>query len=319
MISPNPAIRIVFMGTPDFAVAGLAKLVTTGYQVVGVITAPDRPAGRGRKIHESAVKQYAVAQGIPVLQPKNLKDKEFLKALKAWNGTLQVVVAFRMLPAVVWQLPTYGTFNLHASLLPQYRGAAPINWALINGETKTGVTTFFIDDKIDTGAILLQRVIDIAPDEDAGSLHDKLMELGAEVILETVQLIAQGAAIPTKQKESEALKPAPKIFRDDCKIDWQWKAETVYNFVRGLSPYPVAWTTIQNGETPLVVKLYKVAVEKTNHSYKIGSVLSSKTDLKIAVSDGFISVLELQLPGKRKMPTKAVLNGFQFKKEAYAL
>lgn len=310
-------LRIVFMGTPDFAVAGLAKLIEHNYIVVGVITAPDRPAGRGRKIQESAVKKYAVEQGIKVLQPTNLKNEDFLNTLKGFNANLQIVVAFRMLPKVVWQMPEYGTFNLHASLLPQYRGAAPINWAIINGETKTGVTTFFIDEKIDTGEIILQASIDISENETAGQLHDKLMNLGANLILNTVNLIENDKVLLSKQKESKELKPAHKIFRETCEIDWNKSLKTIHNHIRGLSPYPTAWTTLHNNGDELTLKIYDVSFSQEKHSFYVGKVFANKKIIRVAVKTGFIHLLEIQLPGKRKMKSHEVLNGFSIASDAY--
>ncbi len=312
-------LRIVFMGTPDFAVQGLSRLVETGYTVVGVITAPDKPAGRGRKLNESAVKRYAVQMGLKVLQPTNLKDASFLEELKALKPNLQIVVAFRMLPKVVWELPELGTFNLHASLLPQYRGAAPINWAIINGERETGVTTFFIDEKIDTGEIIQQKKTKIDPGEDAGSLHDKLMHLGADLILETVSAIASGAVQTKKQPQSKNLKQAPKIFKEDCKIDWSLPLDRLFNFIRGLSPYPAAWTDFSNGDESTTLKIFAVGKEYERHQHKVGALLVSKNHLKIAVKDGFLQLLEVQFPGKRKMEIKELLNGLKVHKDAHVL
>ncbi|HET8735559.1 MAG TPA: methionyl-tRNA formyltransferase [Pricia sp.] len=311
------ALRIVFMGTPEFATATLAKLLEQGYTVVGVITAPDRPAGRGRKLQASDVKKYAVAQGIPVLQPTNLKSETFLSQLKALNGKLQIVVAFRMLPKSVWAMPEFGTFNLHASLLPDYRGAAPINWAIINGETETGATTFFIDDTIDTGAIILQEKTDIHQEDTAGSLHDRLMRLGADLVIKTVELIEKGSARPKKQKDISFLKSAPKIHRETCEIDWEGSLETIHNQIRGLSPYPTAWTTLVNGDDEILMKIYRASKEKKQHGLKTGTIAVEKKDLKIAVQNGFLHLLEIQLPGKRKMKTQDLLNGFMFEKNAF--
>ncbi len=310
-------LRIVFMGTPDFAVAGLNKLVAAGYQVVGVITAPDRPAGRGRKLKQSAVKEYAVSKAIKVLQPTNLKNEAFLEELKSLNANLQVVVAFRMLPKVVWQMPEYGTFNLHASLLPQYRGAAPINWAIINGETTTGVTTFFIDEKIDTGEIILQESMEIDPTESAGELHDKLMVLGASLILKTVNKIERNEIALDKQPDSKDLKTAHKIHRDTCEIDWSKSSIEIFNHIRGLSPYPTAWTTLYNEEEELQLKVFKTELEKEDHNYTPGKIFATKKTLKVAAKEGYLNLLEIQLPGKRKMKTHEVLNGLQLSKNAY--
>ena len=311
-------LRIVFMGTPDFAVTILKKLIEQDYNVVGVITAADKPAGRGRRLHESAVKTYALSQNLPLLQPKNLKNQDFLDALRRWNADLQIIVAFRMLPERVWNMPAYGTFNLHASLLPEYRGAAPINWAIINGETKTGVTTFFIDDKIDTGEIILQEEIAITDDEIVGELHDKLMHLGADLVVKTVDLITSGNVITTKQPELEE-KEAPKLYPDNCKIDWSKTTNQVYNHIRGLNPYPAAWTTILNNGQEISAKLYAVEKELTDHHLEPGKIITTKKELKIAVSDGYIRVKSLKLSGKKKMDTASLLNGFQFGENAIAL
>ncbi len=307
-------IRIVFMGTPEFAVTILKKILEKEYTVVGVITAPDKPAGRGRKVHQSAVKKFAVANNLKVLQPTNLKSEEFLNELKDLNANLQVVVAFRMLPKNVWQMPKYGTFNLHASLLPEYRGAAPINWAIINGETKTGVTTFFIDEKIDTGEIILQKECDIAIDESAGELHDKLMHLGAKLVAKTIKKI-KTKKIKTKPQPNRKHKHAPKIFKETCKIDWNNSLTSIYNKVRGLSPYPVAWTTLYNGAQEIEMKIYKAKMQIDHHNLTFGTVIHTKKELKIVANHGFLIIEELQISGKRKMDVKSFLNGFQFKEE----
>lgn len=309
-------LRIVFMGTPDFAVATLKALVEHDYDVVGVITAPDKPAGRGQKLQESAVKQYAKFKNLNILQPTNLKDEHFIEELKALNANLQIVVAFRMLPEVVWNMPKFGTFNLHASLLPDYRGAAPIHWAIINGETTTGVTTFFIDEKIDTGAIIMKEEIVIGPDETVGSLHDKLMNLGSEVVLKTVKLIEDGKVSTVLQPQTGNLKTAPKLNKDNCKIDWEQPLDDIYNKIRGLNPFPAAWCHLNNGNEELNVKLFGVEKELSQHSHNPGHVLLSKEGLKIAAFGGYIVVHELQLPGKRKMDVKSLLNGFHFQKDA---
>ena len=309
--------RIVFMGTPDFAVAILDKLVKENYSVVGVITAPDKPAGRGRKLQESAVKIYAKNNGLKLLQPTNLKDSDFLENLKSLDAQLQIVVAFRMLPKAVWDMPSMGTFNLHASLLPQYRGAAPINWAIMNGEQETGVTTFFIDDKIDTGEILLQRKTTISETDTAGSLHDKLMHLGADLVLETVDKIANKDIEPYKQPEGEPLKEAFKLHKETCEIDWTQSIDAIHNHIRGLSPYPTAWTTLYNGEDQLFLKIYAAEKEREDHDLKPGALLATKKELKVAVKGGYINLLEIQLPGKRKMFTKEVLNGLKLAENAY--
>jgi len=309
-------LRIVFMGTPDFAVATLKALLDAKYNVVGVITAPDKPAGRGRKLHQSAVKKFALENNLNVLQPTNLKRTSFVEELKALNANLQIVVAFRMLPKVVWQMPKYGTFNLHASLLPNYRGAAPINWAIINGETKTGVTTFFIDEKIDTGAMIFQEELAIDPKENAGSLHDKLMNIGSGLVVKTVQHIEKDDVTTTSQVNSENIKTAYKIHRDTCKIDWTDTIDNIYNKIRGLSPYPASWTTLYNGDKTYTIKIYEVEKVEESHSSAVGSVVSSKKEVKIAVKEGYIIVRVLQLPGKRSMEISSLLNGFTFEKEA---
>lgn len=312
-------LRIVFMGTPEFAATALARLIEENYNVVGVITAPDRPAGRGRKLQQSDVKKYAITHNLKVLQPTNLKNEAFLETLKAINANLQIVVAFRMLPRAVWSMPEYGTFNLHASLLPDYRGAAPINWALINGETETGVTTFFIDDKIDTGEIILQEKIDIEKDDNAGTLHEKLMNLGAHLVLKTVYAIERATVKTKKQTSDKKLKEAYKIHKDTCKIDWTQSLATIHNHIRGLSPYPTAWTTLVNGPEEIFVKIYKSSVEKINHKLENGTVICTKKELKVAAKNGYIKLLEIQLPGKRKMKIQDVLNGLQIKNNAHML
>lgn len=315
----NPkALRIVFMGTPDFAVGVLDKLVANDYNVVCVITAVDKPAGRGKKMHSSAVKNYALTKNIPVLQPTNLKDEDFIETLKTYKGELQIVVAFRMLPKVVWDLPSMGTFNLHASLLPAYRGAAPINWAIINGEKETGVSTFFIDDKIDTGEILLQEKTSIDANETAGDLHDKLMEIGSALVSETVDLIATGNYKTAKQPVIAASN-APKLFKNTCNINWNESLHVIYNKIRGLSPYPSAWSTFMSNGEEFTLKFYSTTTEFIEHDKKIGSIITSKKTIKIAVTDGFLCLLEIQLSGKRKMSTQDLLNGFQFSEDAIML
>ena len=305
-------MRIVFMGTPDFALASLKALVENHYNVVGVVTVADKPSGRGQKLHLSPVKLYAESKGIPVLQPIKLKDETFVNALKALQPDLQIVVAFRMLPEVVWRLPKYGTFNLHASLLPNYRGAAPINWAIINGEKETGVTTFFIDEKIDTGAIIAQEVTPIESHETAGTLHDKLMAQGAELVLKTVDSIAEGSCTTQPQNKEVTFAEAPKIYKETCKIDWQAEGMTIERLVRGMSPYPTAWTAfVQKGEV-LNVKVYDVLFEPVSHQYPIRELLVDKKGLRVAVKDGYIQLLELQLPAKKRMKTTDLLNGFSF-------
>lgn len=306
------------MGTPEFAVGILDTLIKNNYNVVGVITAADKPAGRGQKIKYSAVKEYALANNLTLLQPTNLKDESFLEELKALNANLQIVVAFRMLPEVVWRMPKLGTFNLHASLLPNYRGAAPINWAIINGDTKTGVTTFFIDDKIDTGAMILSSQTAISADENAGQLHDRLMQLGSETVLETLALIEKGNIATIIQKESPEIKTAYKLNKENCKIDWTKPAVEIYNLIRGLSPYPSAWCFISDKDEEWNVKIHEAKMILEPHNYAIGSLICSKKEMKIAVRDGFIKVLSLQFPGKKKMNTPELLNGVTFSEMAKA-
>lgn len=309
-------LRIVFMGTPDFAVATLDALIKAKFNVVGVVTAPDKPAGRGQKIQQSPVKKYALDHDLTILQPSNLKSEEFIADLKSINANLQIVVAFRMLPKAVWQLPEYGTFNLHASLLPNYRGAAPINWAIINGETKTGVTTFFIDEKIDTGNIILQEEVAIGEDEILRELHDKLMEVGSKLVVKTVQHIEKGTVETFKQAEVEE-KSAPKIFTETCKINWNDTLSNTYNLIRGLNPYPAAWTTLINNDDEIKVKIYDVKKESASHHHKIGTIITSKNEIKVAVAQGYLIIESLQLSGKKQMDSKSLLNGFRFHENAF--
>lgn len=307
------------MGTPDFAVATLQTLVEKKYNIVGVITAPDKPAGRGRKLNESAVKEYAKSQGLHIMQPTNLKAESFTEELAALKANLQIVVAFRMLPKVVWQMPAYGTFNLHASLLPNYRGAAPINWAVINGEAKTGVSTFFIDEKIDTGAMILQEEVTIEANENAGSLHDKLMCLGSNLVLKTVGLIAEGDVETTPQPENAEMKTAYKLNKDNCKIDFNDTLDNIYNKVRGLSPYPAAWCILQNKEETLDIKIYAAKKEVEAHDLEIGKVITTKKEIKVSVQEGYLIIKEIKLPGKRKMDANSLLNGYNFDENAKML
>ncbi|WP_345239812.1 methionyl-tRNA formyltransferase [Nibrella saemangeumensis] len=301
------SLRIIFMGTPDFAVASLQRLLDAGSQVVAVVTAPDRPSGRGLQVIASPVKKAAEAAGLPVLQPEKLRDPAFLEQLRSYQADLQVVVAFRMLPEVVWAMPTVGTFNLHASLLPQYRGAAPINWAVINGETETGVTTFFIEKEIDTGQMIFQETEPIYPDDTAGTLHDRLMEKGADLVLKTVRAIEAGDYPRMPQPSATDLKPAPKLHRETCEVNWNQPAEVVRNFVRGLSPYPTAWT-ILNGK---FYKLYTVSrAENRLGTFSPGTIdTDDKTYINVAVADGWISIDDLQAEGKRRMGVKEFLRG----------
>ena len=302
------------MGTPDFAVESLRALVEGGYNVVAVVTMPDKPAGRGHQLQYSAVKQYALSVNLPILQPERLKDENFLAQLKSYNADLQIVVAFRMLPEVVWNMPRLGTFNLHASLLPQYRGAAPINWAVMNGDSETGATTFMLQHEIDTGNIILQERISIADDENVGSVHDRLMMMGANLVTRTVDTIIeaenQGVLLPTiPQDNSIELRPAPKIFKDTCAIDFSRTAEQVRNHIRGLSPYPAAWISEMPALHPLAevlrgAKVYKATVVQR---------AEQKGHIIVPCADGYIDLLELQLPGKKRMDAAALLNGLKNK------
>ena len=311
-------LRIIFMGTPEFAVGILDTILKNNYEVVGVITAADKPAGRGQKIKYSAVKEYAVEHDLNLLQPTNLKDETFLAELKALNANLQVIVAFRMLPEVVWNMPKYGTFNLHASLLPNYRGAAPINWAIINGETKTGVTTFFIDDKIDTGAMILNKKIEISPNENAGELHDKLMTLGCDAVIETLSLINIGNVTTSIQKDTAEIKTAHKLNKENCKIDWSKSATEIHNLIRGLSPYPSAWCYFNDNGQEWNVKIYEATVILESHDFNIGKIITTKKEIKIAVRDGFIQIVSILFPGKKKMKANELLNGITFSEKAQA-
>lgn len=297
------------MGTPDFAVGILDSILQKDYNIVAVITAPDRPAGRGQKIKFSSVKEYAMTKDLPILQPTNLKDEAFLEELKSYNANLQIVVAFRMLPEVVWKMPSIGTFNLHASLLPQYRGAAPINWALINGDQKTGVTTFFIDNKIDTGAIILRKSMEITQNENAGELHDRLMTLGSETVLETLDLISSDKVDLTIQPLEGDLKTAYKLNKENTRIDWNQSASTVHNLVRGLSPYPSAWTKFNDGEKDFDVKIYETRISDDDSEGKVGEIKTEKKSMQIKTADFWLEIISIQFPGKKKMEMDAFLNG----------
>lgn len=319
------SLRILFMGTPDFAVGSLKSLVENGYNVVGVVTMPDKPAGRGYKLQPSPVKQYALQQGLSVLQPERLKDEGFLNELKRLAVDLQIVVAFRMLPEVVWNMPPKGTFNLHSSLLPQYRGAAPINWAIINGEKETGVTTFFLSHEIDTGKIIFQEKTTIEDTDNAGTLYDRLMTMGAQLVLKTVDAILGEniELIPQNRlfKDASELKSAPKIFKEDCLIDWNKSVREIYNHIRGLSPYPAAWTELvtENDEENLRFKLFESEpIEEKAHNFPPGNIRTdNKTYLDVAVKDGFLRITALQLTGKKRMTITDFLNGYRFEKEAH--
>ena len=323
-------LRIVYMGTPDFAVEALRQLVEGGYNVVGVITMPDKPAGRGHKIQYSPVKQYALERNLPLLQPEKLKDEAFVEALREWKADLQIVVAFRMLPEVVWSMPRLGTFNLHASLLPQYRGAAPINWAVINGDTETGITTFFLKHEIDTGEVIQQVRVPIADTDNVEIVHDKLMMLGGKLVVETVDAILNGVVKPVPQEEMAVvgeLRPAPKIFKETCRIDWNQPVKKVYDFIRGLSPYPAAWSELVSPEGEVVVvKIFETEKYIRNEGKrcrnsrgcfcKVGSIeTDGKKYIKVAVPGGFVSVLSLQLPGKKRLKTDELLRGFRLTNE----
>lgn len=303
-------MRIIFMGTPDFAVASLAALLQAGEEVVAVVTTPDKPAGRGQKMHESAVKQYAIRQGLPVLQPEKLKNPEFIAEIRSYRADLQVVVAFRMLPEVVWNMPPLGTINVHASLLPQYRGAAPINHAIIQGETYTGVTTFLLQHEIDTGNVLFSQRVEIGPQDTAGILHDKLMIAGAEVLLKTVNAIKNDDVCPLSQSQLETveLKTAPKIFKEDCKIIWDKPTDQVYNQIRGLSPYPAAFTLLDEK----VLKIFETEKGQPLDKTPGAHVTDGKTFLSFATQDGSLSITSLQLEGKKRMQIDEFLRGYRF-------
>lgn len=316
-------LRIVYMGTPEFAVESLRCLVEGGYNVVGVITMPDKPAGRGHKIQFSPVKQYALEHNLPLLQPEKLKDDTFIENLRAWKADLQIVVAFRMLPEVVWSMPKHGTFNLHASLLPQYRGAAPINWAVMNGDTETGITTFFLKHEIDTGEVIQQVKVPIADTDDVGIVHDKLMILGGKLVIETVDAIINGTVKTIPQEEMAVvgkLRPAPKIFKDTCRIDWNNTVKKIYDHVRGLSPYPAAWTELHQPDAEMLspVKIYRTEKIAMAHTYRPGSIKTDgKTYLHVAVADGFMDIKSLQLPGKKRLSAEELLRGFKISNDCF--
>ena len=303
-------MKIIYMGTPDFAVEPLRRLVEAGKNIVAVVTMPDKPAGRGHKIQFSPVKEYALSVNLPILQPANLKDPEFIEELRSYQADLQIVVAFRMLPEVVWNMPPLGTFNLHASLLPQYRGAAPINWAVINGETETGITTFFLQHEIDTGNIIMQEKITIAPDDNAGIVHDRLMMLGADLVLKTVNQIESGNVVSIPQPDGE-LKAAPKIFKDTCLINFNTTAESVRNLIRGLAPYPAAWIELVDAEgNSTNMKIYEVSKELCTPTHSAGTLIcDGKKVLKVAVQDGYIHLNQVQLAGKKRMPAADLMRG----------
>lgn len=316
-------LRIVYMGTPEFAVESLKRLVEGGYNIVGVITMPDKPMGRhGSVLQPSPVKQYAVSQGLKVLQPEKLKNEEFVAELRSLNADLQIVVAFRMLPEVVWSMPRLGTFNLHASLLPQYRGAAPINWAVINGDTETGITTFFLKHEIDTGEIIDQVRVPIADTDNVEVVYERLMRLGGDLVLKTVDAILDGSVKTIPQEELAQvgeLRPAPKIFKETCRIDWTIGVKRIYDFVRGLSPYPAAWTELyQEGTDPVMLKIFETEKLFCEHSLAPGTIVTDcKTYFKIASSDGYVNVLSLQLAGKKRMEINDFLRGYRHTEKAY--
>lgn len=316
-------LRIVYMGTPEFAVESLKRLVEGGYNIVGVITMPDKPMGRhGSVLQPSPVKQYAVSQGLKVLQPEKLKNEEFVAELRSLNADLQIVVAFRMLPEVVWNMPRLGTFNLHASLLPQYRGAAPINWAVINGDTETGITTFFLKHEIDTGEVIDQVRVPIADTDNVEVVYERLMRLGGDLVLKTVDAILEGSVKTIPQEELAQvgeLRPAPKIFKETCRIDWTIGVKRIYDFVRGLSPYPAAWTELyQEGTDPVMLKIFETEKLFCEHSLAPGTIVTDcKTYFKIASSDGYVNVLSLQLAGKKRMEINDFLRGYRHTEKAY--
>ena len=309
------SLRIVFMGTPEFAATSLRKLVAEGYNVVAVVTTPDKPAGRGQKLHQSDVKVVAEELGLPILQPEKLRDEEFLAALRGYNPDLGVVIAFRMLPEVVWAMPKLGTFNLHASLLPEYRGAAPINWAIMNGDTRTGVTTFLLNHEIDKGAIIEQTAVDILPEDNIGTLYDKLMYVGSELVTKTVDKLATGNYTTVEQMhiDESTLKPAPKIFKEDCRIDWNNGVERIHNMVRGLSPYPAAWTPLYRDEAECgSIKIFASHIEKCAMTVAPGTIRTdSKSYIAIACADGWLYVDDVQLAGKKRLTTKDLLLGWR--------
>ncbi len=318
-------LKIIFFGTPDFAVESLSRLVDGGYHIAAVVTMPDKPAGRGRQLQQSDVKRYAVEHGLPVLQPVSLKDEAFIKQLRSYEAQLFIVIAFRMLPEAVWQMPPLGTFNLHASLLPRYRGAAPINWAVMNGDTETGVTTFFLKHEIDTGDVIQQRSCPIGRQDNVEAVHDRLMLMGADMVLETVDAIIAGTVKPIPQDQlltaGQQATPAPKIFKDTCRIDWNRPAEALYNHIRGLSPYPAAWTTLESepGKEGTTIKVYATGEPepfKGGETPTPGTIVADRKTLRVAAADGWLPVLSLQQSGKKRMDTDAFLRGYTITPEA---
>ena len=303
-------LKVVFFGTPDFARASLEAIHTSAHEVVGVVTVADKASGRGQKVHQSPVKTYAVEHGLPLFQPEKLRNEEFLSQIQSLNADIFVVVAFRMMPKVLFSMPRLGTFNLHASLLPDYRGAAPINYAVINGETKSGVTTFFINEKIDEGNILLQAETEISPEDNAGTLHDRLMGIGAKLVVETLDGLAEGKLTEIPQNQKENPKTAYKIFKEDTKIDWEKEVEVIHNFIRGMSPYPAAFTILEVGGEQKILKIFKGKFQKIEHSKEYGAIEISKNEFKIYAKNGVYFPEELQLEGKKRMNLKDFLNGF---------
>lgn len=303
-------LKVVFFGTPDFARASLEAIHTSAHEVVGVVTVADKASGRGQKVHQSPVKTYAVEHDLPLFQPEKLRNEEFLSQIQSLNADIFVVVAFRMMPKVLFSMPRLGTFNLHASLLPDYRGAAPINYAVINGETKSGVTTFFINEKIDEGNILLQAETEISPEDNAGTLHDRLMEIGAKLVVETLDGLAEGKLTEIPQNQKENPKTAYKIFKEDTKIDWEKEVEVIHNFIRGMSPYPAAFTVLEVGGEQKILKIFKGKFQKIEHSKENGEIEISKNEFKIYAENGVYFPEELQLEGKKRMNLKDFLNGF---------
>ena len=303
-------LKVVFFGTPDFARASLEAIHTSAHEVVGVVTVADKASGRGQKVHQSPVKTYAVEHDLPLFQPEKLRNEEFLSQIQSLNADIFVVVAFRMMPKILFSMPRLGTFNLHASLLPDYRGAAPINYAVINGETKSGVTTFFINEKIDEGNILLQAETEISPEDNAGTLHDRLMEIGAKLVVETLDGLAEGKLTEIPQNQKENPKTAYKIFKEDTKIDWEKEVEVIHNFIRGMSPYPAAFTILEVGGEQKILKIFKGKFQKIEHSKVNGEIEISKNEFKIYAKNGVYFPEELQLEGKKRMNLKDFLNGF---------
>lgn len=306
------SLRVVFLGTPDFAVASLNAINKSCHKVVGVVTMPDKPMGRGHKLQGSAVKKYSLENKLPLLQPEKLKKPEFIKELRAMKADIFVVVAFRMLPEVVWNMPKHGTVNVHGSLLPQYRGAAPINWAIINGDSETGVTVFRLKHEIDTGDVLLRKSTSISPEDNAGAIHDKLMHLGATAVVEALDIIATGMPKYLPQLENINLKKAPKIFKDTCKVNWNSDCKTIQNHIRGLSPYPAAWSIFSDNGNPINFKIYCSKIELSIGTVPGEITTDNKTYLKVGTNDGYICLLEIQIAGKKRMPIADLLRGYSF-------